>query len=317
MLWGTVKMLAEYKYDKKLACLDNIVKYISLQEKTGYCLFFSESWQFNYRSHRKLIGKGIIVDYDNNYTALKFYHGLGARKIKRLCRISKVPVLLQQYSYVTVFVDAFYCTWNKDYQKKHSNSNLILINDFDSTNRLLYITDLKYQLFNHVISFDVYKQAALDGIAFFRCPEKRQITYKDIHFFIQQKLKTIYKHTQNLQRFRHSLLKMDIQKENDSPDNPWGSSLIQQLGRYIIDCYRYLYFLHYLNEVCSISLDKITSIFEKVIENWIMLQNNLVRQLVNRKVNGSQNCSKVDQIIEMDIEVYHCLFEILTEIVKT
>ena len=298
-------------YNKELACFDNLINNIAVNEGREYRLFYSGAWNIYFDDKEKTLGKKIHINYYNDFDLLKIIHGIQAIKVSELNKTDYLKYKLLQYRYIIVFVDAYFLDYHVDYKKKHGNGYSVLVDGLTAKNNSVLITDPKYKKHCYSIDFSQYKKAAFDGCGYcFRLSES--ILIPSIRFLLKLLIKkalSLYNYGENYKKLYVGFTNLQVEKEYGDSINAWDTLVIEQISKLIVDRYRYIQFLNCFYEYYNLDFRIISDLLEQSAVNWQILRNNLIRQISLQTVNQCSNIERIKRIIDLEKNACSTMFK--------
>ncbi len=129
-------------------------------------LMFSESWKFSYTpidtSPQNNIGIQLstIFDFKSELNCLGRYHGIKLNSNKLFAseaiNIIEKEIICQRP--VLLVMDSYFCPWDPQYKKLHTNHACLLVG-IDNSKRVLYCSDAYYLKKDIPLSYDNYEES--------------------------------------------------------------------------------------------------------------------------------------------------------------
>lgn len=154
-------------------CFYSCIASVAKTWKKEYSLMFTSSWGFKYKfpnsEYFECLGNRIGAGWHSPYSRyLNDYHGLTVNifkttKFSDILAITKKEVS-NNYP-VALFFDSYWCPWNKEFNKNHTNICFLVI-DIDEKNNLFYCVDPSNSKNIKKLEFDEYKKCIGKFICF-------------------------------------------------------------------------------------------------------------------------------------------------------
>ena len=128
---------------------DSIVSVVSWWGRE-HQMMFADSWNFCFdhadSQYSMKLGDRIDIKGGANLNYLKKYHGIKVNYCNDVTNEDAIEAIKKELSVnrpVILFIDPFYCAFDRNYQKYHG-THVIIINGFNENNNNFYFTDCTY-----------------------------------------------------------------------------------------------------------------------------------------------------------------------------
>lgn len=228
------------QHDESRNCYEDQIATVLSWMGRNHELMFSESWGFGFKSScnekTKMIGKRLDSAKGNLHKLLKKYHGIEIKEHK--IRDAQIFLDIMQKEIVSglpvlLFIDSFWCPWDMNYQKKHSN-HCCIVTGYDNDFKSIYCSDGFYMKYGETLAIDVLKKSYKSSCSFAIINNERaNVNWNDIIENALLKLHNREKHMNVFDLIRNFSTEMsssiDLEVETKDYDEFWMSPLFSQL----------------------------------------------------------------------------------------
>lgn len=270
------------EHDSDRGCLEDTIACVAHSNHRDYEFLLSNSWGIaihNRKIHwRRKLGGGIQAQTEA-FNLLEKYHGITVRQLtKRFHTLIRTVNTMEGYP--CLFMDSFWCPWDKRYQKSHNFGHALLVERYDSDQGVFYCTDAFYNIKNGCIDQQSMKKGflSLDAICVqdvFETPS--QDTARDL---IVKRMCEVISRVDQLGFLAKQVCHMNPKKEIGQTKNLWHTPLLSNLYGMELDRAKYLLFLRYVQKRYSFPLiQEYICALTDIRDSWGILRNKMVKYL--------------------------------------